>query len=346
MSKDELANITLNLLASDDEREELQCAHLLSAFLTQFSLDETDSNNKARKYTDTVVIGGVALSPSEAAVCIDDYLRTVRFIKGAYHAIKELQRRFPEQKINILYAGCGPYATILTPILPLFTAEEIGVTLLDISSYSIQSVQLLLTALGLDNRIDAVICGDATTYTHASSSPLHMAVSETMYHALVREPQVAITHNLVPQITPNGILVPEEIRIDLMQAFFAKERYWNIADNSCDTRTNFFIRYEYEPICLGKIFSIGKDHLFSEAERTSGLFKSGWFQTPSDFQNRPDLCLFTTVTVFKDICLHSSESFITNPFCVTSIYSLKQGSTFQLIYNFGQIPEWKFEAKE
>lgn len=345
MQTQELVNITKAILASNGVEEELRCAHILSDFLSQFSLDETGPN-KARKHIESVVSGGVALSPLGAAVCVDDYLRTMRFIKASYHAINELQTRFPGQRINILYAGSGPYATILTPILPFFNEHEIGVTLLDINSYSLQAVESLLSSLELYNRIDATICDDAVTYKHASELPLHMVISETMFYALTREPQVAITLNLAPQIVENGILMPEQISIDLKQAFFAKELFWDLTDKNPEAKLEAYKPYEHEPIAIGNVFRIGKDHLFSETVKTSGRFESEWFQTPSDFTVRPDICLFTTVSLFGDIAINSSQSSITNPFCIQSIYNLKQGSSFRLIYNFEQIPSWTIEVKE
>jgi hypothetical protein len=345
MQKELLSSISRQIIASSGIQDELQCADALASFLTQFSLKETD-NNRGKKYTDTIVSGGIALSPSEAAICIDDYLRTVRFIKGTFNGIKELQNRFADQKINILYAGCGPFATILTPLLPLFRPEEIGLTLLDINEYSITSATSLLSALGLQEYIDHTVCSDATLYKYDPLTPLHLVVSETMYYALVREPQVAITLNLVPQLTPGGILVPEDISIDLVQTFFAKERCWKIADNTAEGSSELHTPYDHKPIIIDRLFSMNKDHLFSDTVKQYGRFETDWYPVPANFPERPDLCLFTTVTVFGDTQLHSSESFITNPYGVASIYSLNQNSNYKLTYDFKSIPTWKIESNK
>src|SRR6185312_9777146 len=109
MYQKQLLVISKNIIASVSNKEEIQCAKQLSLFFAQFNLNETEISSQ--KKMETIVSGGVALSFTGAANCLDDYLRTVRFIKGTYFAIKELKEKFPDEKLNILYAGCGPYAT-------------------------------------------------------------------------------------------------------------------------------------------------------------------------------------------------------------------------------------------
>ena len=45
-----------------------------------------------------------------------------------------------------------------------------------------------------------------------------------MDKALINEPQVSITQNLVAQLSEGGVLVPEEIKLSTRNSFFAKEK--------------------------------------------------------------------------------------------------------------------------
>ncbi len=81
---------------------------------------------------DTFLQNGVAINPQAAAFCIMDYQRSVVFIRGVYSAIKTARRRFEGQSIKILYAGCGPFATLLLPLLTKFQPGELDIFFLDI----------------------------------------------------------------------------------------------------------------------------------------------------------------------------------------------------------------------
>jgi hypothetical protein len=62
---------------------------------------------------DIYLSSGKAVSPTKAAHCLLEYRRTAVFLRGVYKAILQLKRDFPHERLHILYAGCGPYATLL-----------------------------------------------------------------------------------------------------------------------------------------------------------------------------------------------------------------------------------------
>ena len=98
---------------------------------------------------DSLLEDGVAINPQAAAHCVVDYQRSVVFIRGVYAAINAVKTRFPDTVIDILYAGCGPFATLLLPVLGKFTPGTLNITLLDIHQRSLDSVEQLLAYFGL-----------------------------------------------------------------------------------------------------------------------------------------------------------------------------------------------------
>lgn len=344
MYKEQLQHIGRQIITAATIEEELTAAKRYSEFLIQLpdSADET-----LRQYFNTEIRleGGFALSPLHAIRCVKEYIRTARFIKGTYLAIRELQQRFPGQRLQVLYAGCGPYATLLLPVMPLFSADEIEVIMLDIHEYSTTSVQHLVAALGLTTYVSNIIRGDAIRYRHPADEPLHLVVTETMYYALAREPQAAITANLAPQLLKNGILIPEEISIDLVYTFYANEPVFN---PDTDERPK-----DIDPgtasnrMHLGTLFSLNKHRNFSDLYHQSLPFESSFFKAPKDIGLSPDVCLFTTVIIYNNIKLGLAESTITNPYCVYSLLNMPDGEQeFNLAYHFTHIPEWSLLVKD
>ncbi len=342
MNKVELGNISKRLVASRNIEEEIESAKLLSDFFSSFDLSE-DKMTLAQKKSETVLSGGIALSPAEAGICVNDYIRTARFIKATYLAIEQLKQKFHDQKIEILYAGCGPYATILLPLLPLLNKEYIHITLLDINEYSLVSVKKLLRELELYNYDIDLLHTDAINYQHPVSQPLHLVITETMFHALTREPQVAVTANLAPQITEDGILIPEEIKLSMAYSFFSEEPFLQNGDTAFTGLKTTPVPYIHRSES-NTLFSMNKHDNFSDkAGHHSFQFESSLYELPEEFSKHPDICIYTDIRIFHHLTLGLAESYITNPYCVNSIYNLSDHMRFKLIYSFKDTPKWEYE---
>ena len=91
---------------------------------------------------------GFAISPKYAAGCLLDYHRTKKFLRGIAAAIEEAFRRFPGQVIEIVYAGCGPYGTLLIPLCTRFSSDTIRFTFIDSHQRSLDSVRTIVERLG------------------------------------------------------------------------------------------------------------------------------------------------------------------------------------------------------
>lgn len=336
MYKQELTIIVQSIIASNTIDDHVKYARELSDFYVKIAAVEHSVTNE------TLVKGGVALSSSGAADCVDDYLRTVFFIKGIYKALTKLCNDFPERSINILYAGCGPYATLILPLLPLFDKNRINALLLDINAASIASVHNLLLVADLDQYKLQLIETNAITYTKPDDFVIDLAISETMHYALTSEPQVAITQNIVSQLPPHGILIPEEITIDLAYTFFDHEPALKSARQ--EVKGHKQLQPYPHNVFVDRLFTINKE-LFGRVIHNSKI-ESNFYKLPANFENHPDVCIFTEIKIFDNIELKTAESYITNPYCVISLYSIKDYSGIQLMYDFSEIPKWSYSLKK
>jgi predicted RNA methylase len=293
------------ILDTDSPMDELKNAcddfHAICSMNTGVLPSKHDLGNSDDIFTSQ----GKAVAPTVAAMCVFEYKRTQKFIQGVYAAIHEAKKRFSNNRVHLIYAGCGPYVTLILPLLTRFSNDELTITLIDISSESLQSAQKLIEQLQFESFIRESILADAATYQYSGDDDIHIVVTETMNRALTKEPHVAITLNWVHQLHPDGILVPENIRIELVIQEWQKE-----IDRMMSKLTEPFERK-----ILGTVFDLNKETALSIS-----LEDDFSYQIPSvEFTNLSnedirELSLVTTITTFGSIVLKPYESSLTIPY--------------------------------
>jgi len=157
---------------------------------------------------------GVAIGTTWAALCIDDQLRTKRFVSGLYQAVSAVAARRPGP-VHVLYAGTGPWATLFLPLTTRFGPEQLRVTCIEINDGSFAGVQRTFASLGLDHYVEKFVHSDAATHVIDGALPVDILLSETMQYCLIDEMQVPIVLNLMAQLLPDAIMVPERISLHL-----------------------------------------------------------------------------------------------------------------------------------
>lgn len=322
-----MKNIVLKILASQSLEEEKKAVECLFRFYNNLSdkLLERDSLLKNA----TEINGGIALSPQHAIDCINDYVRTARFIKGIYHAILDLIEK--ENPITILYAGSGPYGTLIVPLLSLFNSTDIQVTFLDIHKRAIASLKTIINFLDLQHCVKDYIVCDAIAFGKQNKGCFQLIVSETMDVALTKEPQVEITKSLQSLLCKKGILIPEEITLTTNHSFFAKEPRFKEREGICNGEP------KVDSNTKKSLFSITKETVFKASPHF--CYESDDIAKGSVAMHAPDICIYTDIKVYKAINLKTSESLITNPYCVSSLFSVKERS-YKLRYSTENIPSW------
>ena len=292
---------------------------------------------------DSLLEDGVAINPEAAAHCVKDYQRSVVFIRAAYAAINTARERFANQPIEILYAGCGPFATLLLPLLGRFKTGELHIHLLDIHQRSLDSVGQLIEQFGLQAQNINYVQDDACRYQHPGSP--HIIITETMQKSLEQEPQFAVTANLAPQLHNQGIFIPQKIEVELC-----------LADLEAETAA--FKRGEV--LDADKLVTTGKRHslgtvlcltpenaavLLQQAEENSSTgvleLKSVEATVPSvsDLDGF-DALLFTRIQAFGQHQLLDYESEITLPLRCTDMMPLQAGVEYRVSFQLGSYPKF------
>ena len=259
---------------------------------------------------------GKAISLFSAAKCAEEHLRTARFLQGIHLAISE---KFKKRKtVSILYAGTGPFATLLLPLLPLLDQERVNITFLDIHQESLDSLQSLLELFGLNSNSHRFVCADACEWQ--SSDTFDVIISETMKAALAEECQVSVFQNLVHALREDGVLIPERVS---MEAF-------SINKNHQLNRLG-----EISQLCLDSVQKLAKGNLTA---------------LNNEFPIDPDkpvtaILIETHIQVYDDIKLGKLECSLNAPVTIKrkSVTPLK---AIGLEYRFGEKPGYQLVEHE
>jgi hypothetical protein len=140
---DRLADILLRSDVLTDLREAARDVHsLLLAAAMAGRPDETLDRHG------TVLPDGDAISPESAARCVLDYTRTSQFLRGMRLALQAALERFSERPLDILYAGCGPFAPLGLLLTHRFSPLDVRFTLIDIHELSLNSARRVFEAFG------------------------------------------------------------------------------------------------------------------------------------------------------------------------------------------------------
>ena len=268
---------------------------------------------------------GKAVSLTTAAQCAEDPERGRVFIQGIYQAIQDRLKAHPGQIVNILYAGTGPFAWLLLPLLPLFSASQIQVTLLDIHHASLDKVTKLIERFDLADRVVERVCADATLWQPNTVVKFDVILSETMKHLLQQEPQVQIFTHLQAYLADDGVLIPQNIELD--------------AWLECRTVQDFV-----ETHYLGPLFALNLQtaRLLASGDRS---FLAGTLLLPDFSPSAVTLKFTTSIQVYGNSTLSENQSQLTLP-RYRREHWLKPLSCLAFRYEQGTHPDFVFDVIE
>ncbi|WP_428743661.1 phytanoyl-CoA dioxygenase [Tenacibaculum sp.] len=293
----DLKEKVLMLLESTTQQTEVESLineiHSYFQELTQLTGFDNDIEHLAAVTT----AKGKALGLNHAAQCLLDYKRTVKFLKAIVTAIKDKLQSHPNEIIHVFYAGCGPYAPFVTLIAPLFSPEEVQFSLLEINDKSLEYAKNLIQKLELTNYITNYYTADAVTFKIPEAEKYHILFSETLDALLYRECYVPIVFNLLPQLSEEVTLIPENVLVKMSL--------------SANSTTNS----EHTSKEIDTIVDVRKAILSNTAKNSvpSQLSDKEVVIKPLNIEQYNYLVLDTLVHVYEDIWLTKNESSLTIP---------------------------------
>ena len=337
-----LARITEELLSPQASpgalAQAVRALHDLLAGAAGVSPDNPPTRESAREIW---LPSGLALPPQDSARCLFDAVRTARYLRAADAALRELRKRFPGERLHLVYAGTGPYAPLALPLTARFSPDQLQLTLLEVNPVSREAAGRVVDALALRPWVRDVSAADAATYRVPSDAPMHAFVVEAMQHALTKEPQAAICANLSRQLAAGGVMIPERITVraamvDPVQEFGAR------ADARADARAVKPTRESR--IELGELLVLDLARAQAIGQPLPSSLEPVQIDVPTGSLQGYQLCLLTTLDLFGEIGLAEYESGLTHPKAlVHDVPFFDAGDRLSFRLRLDGHPSWTFE---
>lgn len=285
---------------------------------------------------------GKAIGTTWAAWCIDDFVRTKVFIKGLFNAIESVKSQ-KKDTIHLLYAGCGPFATLILPIMAVYTPQEIQFTLIEINPISAESAKRVIDKLGFNEYIKKIEIADATKYVIDATVKFDIILSETMQRGLIKEQQVPIIANIMRQIHYDILLIPEKINIVL--ALLNMSKYHQKAAQATEATEEAYL------LRLGEVFELSAANITAtmstaEQQGTKLVFPQKKFHIKkSQIEALPQLVILTDIQVFGNDKIYFNESGLTIPMMLKKTNMIPQDCQVTISYKIDEVPGFEVEVK-
>ena len=149
LARNELDKLTSQLLSPRSEKATLRDPTIAFRDLLGEISGLTEGTTYYEDLQNTTLAGGLAIAPRDAIRSILDYYRTVQYLRGTHAAISKARQKLSRAPLEVLYAGCGPFAPFALALATKFSPEEVRFTLLDVHSRSLETAKHIFEVMGL-----------------------------------------------------------------------------------------------------------------------------------------------------------------------------------------------------
>lgn len=333
---EQLRRVTLSLLESKTPAHSLRPEVVEMTTILADSQAVSITRQEDISGGETRTSNGLALSPTMAAMCANDFVRTIEFIRGTHAAIVDIRKRFPNRPARVLYVGCGPYAILSVPLMTIFSSTEATFTLLDMHTESIDSAKSIVDKLWLTDSVASFETVDAGSYRVCPDQPPDVILMEIMQACLEFEPQVATTRHLLKQAT-HAILVPEEVRIDLMLVDASREFNMDMTEQNRGPN-------QRDRIPVAPVFVVNRETVDSWDSNYSNRLPASAVRVPEPLEQRYQPMLFTIIRIYGNHILKDYDSGLTCPRPLSIEDEIRPGDTIQFYYELGSRPHLNGEV--
>lgn len=273
---------------------------------------------------------GKATTPFNAAMIVEDIVRTRQFMRGVYKAIGDKLSEGKES-LHVLYAGTGPFATLLLPSLLRYPKEIIRYTFIEINPLTANLLRRVTDRLGLSEYSITVLECDASTMLLDPNTLPDVVLSETMQNLLAKEQQVSVFLNLMRQTPPETVFIPQSVEIYLgLMVNTATAEALSLSHFKKQSKVFELSRATLQPYLADTqaVETMGESHVELSAESQEG---------------HESLLLLTEIGVYGTECILINQSGLTTPKIIKNIEGPKGNIRFTSRYRISEKPGLEFE---
>lgn len=257
---------------------------------------------------------GKAIALKWAAACVDDRIRTQRFVRGVHAAIKDLLKKKGGKPVTILYCGSGPFATLVMPLITVFSSLQLQFIFLEVNPISVEYLKKTLTSFNAQAYLKFIFVGDATTFQLPEGTEADILLVECLQRALESEPQVAINYNLLPQLNEDVVLIPK--KISLYIGNLVKTKHSASSNNS----------FPFNDVVVKNsevVFELSKDSVLKNSTfDETGIPVFSEERVVLDHSSEPSdelLAILTELAIYGNEKLQYQESGLTAPLIISDL---------------------------
>lgn len=278
-------------------------------------------------------ITGKAVGPKWAELCVVDIVRTRKFIRGTYLAVKEKLATKENQPVTLLYVGTGPFATLVMPLTTIFKPEELQLILVEINPFTVDCLKQTIKNFGVEDYVKQIISEDAAHLQVNNPETIDILLLECLQNALVKEQQVAITYNILPQLDEKVILLPQEIKLDLCLINSKKQNDYMMG---VDPKVDYYIE-------KNTIFLLNKEEVLKNKANNLQFPVFETALTQDDKRDFDKIAISTNICVFGEERCGVNQTSLTMMYRVNEIEKVKNYSSLTTQYQVSDVPG--FEIK-
>lgn len=325
-----LKAITKKILFDDinlgELRETLQ--ELKEIFIEVSKIDRNHPNYEKDINHNT----GIAVGTKWAELCVDDFIRTQKFLKGTYLAIKNKLLAKKDKPVTLLYVGTGPFATLVTPLTTFFSPEELQLILVEINPTTLGYLKNTFENLKIRNYVKEIIQEDAAKLILKKPEEIDILLTECLQNALVKEQQVAISYNILPQLNKESLLIPKEIKLNLCLINGKQHTEYMLSLEN--------IKPNYYKI-LNNIFLLNKEKILENSNLDFPEIETKI--TENDKANYDKIVISTEICVFENEILEPNQTSLTMMYRIDEMEKIKNNNSLITKYQISKKPG--FEVK-
>lgn len=296
----------------------------------------TISATMLENFTPKISGQGICIAPADAAHCLKSVHRTIAY----WQALRaSLEQQSHKKDIRIIYPGCGPFASLVLPLLTGYLNIGVKVYFIDYHAPALTHLKNLIDYFGAHDLVADIICAEATEWQPTST--VDIVILECMLNGLEREGQVALTNHFSPFLTQGGQLIPDHIDITANWIHATEEL------NYIQQKLSYRQKIDIEKLAnfrhpIGEIFRLSRhSHLGFNDDKKIINAKTIIIDDIPDRHYHFALC--TQLSFTHRIHLREYDDGITYPYYPNVDIHRRRGNKIDINYRLGKHPGFSFD---